>query len=65
MSEVKAQRDYMRELVNRLGDDEPALVAAYAKAERDGLVVRKSDEHDIKPEAYARALYADKKKKGW
>jgi hypothetical protein len=59
------QRDMLRELVRRLGKDEEAVVREYARAERAGRVVRKSDRYGTDAEAYARALWRDALKKGW
>jgi hypothetical protein len=59
------QRDMMRELIRRLGQDEEAIVREYAKAERAGRVDRKSDLHSLSAEDYARALWRDGLKKGW
>jgi hypothetical protein len=42
-----------------------AVCAAYAKAERDGLVARSRNEHGISPEAYAEALWNDFDRKRW
>ena len=59
------QRDMMRELFRRHGDDEERLVTEYATAERQGRVDRSSNEYDVDPEDYARRLLADARKKGW
>ena len=59
------QREYMRKLVHELGHNEERVVAAYAKAERDGIVKRKSNTGDLGPEEYARALFHDGVKKEW
>lgn len=40
-------------------------MAAYAKAEADGRVIRDSNEHKLDAVAYADALYADGVRKGW
>ena len=61
---ARTQRDVMRELCTRFGD-EGRVVAAYAAAERRGDVARMSDVHGLRPEEYARRLYADGVKKGW
>ena len=59
------QRDMMRELFRRHGDNEETLVREYAAAERRGQVDRQSNEYDVDPEDYARRLLADARKKGW
>ena len=59
------QRELMRKLVERIGLDEDAVCAAYADAEADGEVIRKSNAYDRTPEEYARALWRDAEKKGW
>jgi hypothetical protein len=62
---VTSQRNKMRELLAALGDNEPALIAAYADAERRGEVQRRSNDYGLSPEEYARRLLADGRKKGW
>ena len=59
------QRDFMRDLVRRLGRNEEAVVRAYAQAEVRGEVRRESNEHGWDAETYARALWRDGVKKGW
>ena len=59
------QRELMRKLVATIGKDEDAVCAAYADAEVDGDVARKSNAHSRTPEEYARALWRDAEKKGW
>ena len=59
------QRDLMRELFERYGDDEKIIVSEYARAEREGRVQRASDESRMTPEDYARRLFYDGKVKGW
>jgi hypothetical protein len=53
------QTDMLRRLLDQLGHNKAAVVDAYAKAERDGLVGRKSNEHDETPESYAERLWAN------
>lgn len=65
MSDTHKQRDVMRSLYQTLGDDEDSVCAAYVKAELDGSAPRKSNEHGVSPEAYAKALWKDGKAKGW
>jgi hypothetical protein len=59
------QREYMRKLVSSLGRNRNAVVAAYAKAERDGIVHRAKNSMDQDPDAYALALWLDGDRKGW
>ena len=65
MKRPYGQRQLMRKLVETIGWDEDAVCAAYADAEADGEVIRKSNAYDRTPEEYARALWQDAKKKGW
>lgn len=60
-----SQRDYMRALVRKYGRDKEKVCAAYADAERNGEVTRRSNTNERSPEAYAEALYDDGDKKGW
>ena len=60
-----SQRDHMRHLYKQHGDDETVLVAQYAKAERNSLVTRKRNTHNISSEQYSKALYKDGIRKGW
>jgi DNA-binding transcriptional MocR family regulator len=60
------QRDYMRKLAAKYGLDRSALVRNYARAERSGLVRRKSRLSGATPEEYALALWRDGTgPKGW
>lgn len=59
------QREYMRQLVTKHGSDQKKVCAAYAKAERDGLVTRSRDENDTSPEVYAVTLWRDAQRWGW
>lgn len=59
------QREYMRLLVQSLGRDREAVCAAYAEAEENGEVVRRSNNHNRTAEEYALALWRDGEKKGW
>ena len=59
------QRQYMRKLFTQFGSDQKKVCAAYAKAERGGLVTRSRDEHDTSPEAYAAVLWRDALRYGW
>jgi hypothetical protein len=60
------RRDYMRKLVAELGLNREALIACYAKAERAGLVERKSRISGATPEEYALQLWHDGTgPKGW
>ena len=63
--ERTTQRDVMRNLHRRFGDDHDMIVAAYAAAERRGEVTRASNLRHMEPEEYAERLYRDGVKKGW
>jgi hypothetical protein len=60
----QSQRDFMRELVRRVGMDEERIVREYAEAEKRGEVERKSNSHNFTVEQYARALWNDAVKRG-
>lgn len=55
----------MRDIVRRHPNDREEAIRLYAKAERDGVVSRRSNAHKIEPENYAARLFADGIKKGW
>ena len=59
------QREYMKQLVTKHGLDQKKVCAAYARAERKGLVTRSRDEHDISPESFAEQLWRDAPRWGW
>ena len=59
------QRECMRKLISSLGRDKSKVCAAYAKAERDGLVDRDSNTTKKSPEQYADTLWRDGYKKRW
>jgi Swt1-like HEPN len=59
------QRDMMRRLFDKWGDQPERLIAEYAAAERRGEVSRKSNKRGVSPEDYAGKLLADNKIKGW
>lgn len=60
-----SQRDYMRELLVQFGSDRDRVYAAYAQAERDGVVSRNRNANAVSPEDYAVALWEDGINKGW
>ena len=60
-----SQRDYMRKLAIELGGDRAKVCAAYAQAERDGIVARNRNRHNMASEHYAAALWEDGVAKGW
>lgn len=60
-----SQRDYMRKLAIEFGGDRARVCAAYAQAERDGVVARNRNTHDRASEDYATALWEDGVAKGW
>ncbi len=55
----------MKQLFVEHNEDDKEIIAAYAEAEKRGLVSRKSNEYNFSPEQYARALYNDGIRKGW
>jgi hypothetical protein len=59
------QREMMRRLIQTHGRNEDVVCRAYAQAEAQGKVERRSNEHNLDPEAYARALWNDGERKGW
>jgi len=59
------QREFMKQLVNKHGLDQKKVCAAYARAERKGLVTRSRDEHDTSPESFAELLWRDAQRWGW
>lgn len=62
---MPSQRNVMRALFSRHCGDEAAIVREYAAAERRGDVIRKSNDHGLTAEDYARRLLEDARKKGW
>jgi len=62
---VMTQREMMRRLVRRFGQDRERVINAYAEAERRGEVRRKRNKYGLSPEGYAAALWADGVTKGW
>jgi hypothetical protein len=62
---MSAQRDYMRKLVAQFGFDQERVCSAYALAEREGIVRRKSNQTALSAEDYARRLWLDGIRKGW
>ena len=62
---MKSQRDMMRTLYQKYGQDEATIVREYASAEKRGEVARKSNTHDYDTLQYARALWRDGIRKGW
>jgi len=59
------QRDLMRFLVRRLGYNEDAVCREYAAADRQNLVPRNSNRHELSAEQYAHRLYSDGIHKQW
>lgn len=60
-----SHRDFMRRLYREHRGDKDAVCRAYARGEDNGVVVRKSNAHDLSAEQYALALYNDGERKGW
>lgn len=61
----RTQRDVMREVYARYGNDLERVIREYAAAERRGEAPRSSNTTGMKAEDYARALLNDGLKKGW
>ena len=59
------QREHMRKLVLKHGRDQKKVCAAYAKAEKAGLIIRSRDESNLSPEAYAQELWRDGLRWSW
>ncbi len=59
------QRDMMRQLYSSLHRKKEAVVAAYARAETEGKVVRKQNTRQISSRDFAERLFADGVRKGW
>ena len=64
------QREYMRMLYHKYKGNEAEVCAAYAKVERDKIVLRRKKKHYKTPEKYAAALWydahrTDGKRKPW
>ena len=59
------QRDMMRRLIGKHGHNRGVVCREYAQAEKRGEVERRSNKHNVSPEAYARALWKDGGRKGW
>lgn len=59
------QVDKMRELYRRFNGDPDLCIQAYARAEEEGEVVRKSNVHNVSALDYANNLFHDGKRKGW
>ena len=59
VKKIYGQREYMRELISTLGRDKRSVCAAYARAERDGLVRRQNNSNKKTSEEYADALWRD------
>ena len=57
--QILSQRDMVRQLLMQHGYNEPAVCAAYAQAERDGLVQRRRNASGFAPEGYALAVWRD------
>ena len=62
---MPTQRDTMRQLYRENNGDEVRTIAAYAKAERNGQVERRSNDWQWSAERYALALLRDGQEKGW
>jgi hypothetical protein len=65
LMKTTTQRDFMRRKVAELGANRNAVCSAYARAERDGIISRNRNAHNMAPEDYAAALWEDGVNKGW
>lgn len=63
-SKLPSQHDTMRRLYTLHKGNREVVCAAYAQAERDGLVARASNLHSQRSEIYAAALWRDGHRKG-
>ena len=59
------QREYMRMLYRKYGNNISRIIKEYAVAERQGEVMRFSNRGKLSAEQYAMALYKDGVRKGW
>lgn len=62
---VLGQRDMIRLLLEKHGEDEETVVNAYGAAERAGRVLRESNRRGTPPEVYARGLFRGGLREGW
>jgi hypothetical protein len=53
------QRDMVRQLLTACGYNEVAVCSGYAKAERDGVVLRRGNTRNRSPQEYAAVLWRD------
>jgi hypothetical protein len=59
------QRDLMRSIYRTFCTDHRRVVTEYANTEKNGMVTRTKNTHDLNPEQYAKMLLADGLRKGW
>ena len=59
------QRNFMRELYKKHNGNKDMIIKEYAEGERQGVVIREQNQHQLTVEAYAQALYKDGIRKGW
>lgn len=59
------QREYMRTLYRKYGNNISRIIQEYATAEIEGKVVRFSNRGKLSAEQYAKALYKDGVRRGW
>ena len=59
------QREYMRLLYKKYGNDKRRIIKEYAIADLQGKVARYSNLSNISGDQYAKALYRDGVRKGW
>ncbi|MGD0434489.1 MAG: hypothetical protein ABSA58_25695 [Acetobacteraceae bacterium] len=58
-----SQREAMRQLLLKHGYDKEKVCAAYAMADQNGEIPRRSNMNDMSPEAYADEMWRDGHKK--
>jgi hypothetical protein len=62
----KGQRAFIREVIWEIIEENKARIgSAYAKAEAEGRVPRKSNEHEMDAQHYGERLVDDARRKGW
>jgi len=59
------QREYMRLLYKKYGNNKSRIIQEYATAELEGKVVRFSNRGNRSGDQYAKELYREGVKRGW
>lgn len=60
-----SQRDKMRKLVKKYGDNDNIIIREYAAAEERGELERERDQNNTSPKEYAKRLLYDGREKHW